>query len=58
MWVSGQLHVLATLSPVPTEYDGITEPKASVDTLEKVKFSLQQVMKAQRGSRGIDLLFL
>jgi hypothetical protein len=27
-------------------------------TLLKVKFSLEQAMKAQRGSRGIDLLFL
>jgi hypothetical protein len=24
----------------------------------KVKFALQQAMKAQRGSKGIDLLFL
>jgi hypothetical protein len=24
----------------------------------KVKFTLEQTMKAQRGSRGIDLLFL
>jgi hypothetical protein len=24
----------------------------------KVKFTLEQAMKAQRGSRGIDLLFL
>jgi hypothetical protein len=25
---------------------------------KKVKFTLEQAMKAQRGSRGIDLLFL
>jgi hypothetical protein len=27
-------------------------------SMEKVKFSLEQAMKAQRGSRGIALLFL
>jgi hypothetical protein len=27
-------------------------------TLKKVKFALQQAMKAQRGSRGIALFFL
>jgi hypothetical protein len=27
------------------------------DRVRKVKFTLEQAMKAQRGSRGIDLLF-
>jgi hypothetical protein len=29
-----------------------------VDSSKKVKFTLEQAMKAQRGSRGIALLFL
>jgi hypothetical protein len=32
--------------------------KISVKVKPKVKFALQQAMKAQRGSRGIALLFL
>jgi hypothetical protein len=30
----------------------------NIQVLEKVKFSLEQATKAQRGSRGIALLFL
>jgi hypothetical protein len=29
-----------------------------LDNMVKVKFALQQAMKAERGSRGIALLFL
>ena len=29
-----------------------------LDVMVKVKFSLEEAMKAQRGSRGIALLFL
>jgi hypothetical protein len=32
--------------------------KYEVPELSKVKFSLKEVMKAMRGSRGIALLFL
>jgi hypothetical protein len=32
--------------------------KERTEVKEKVKFSLEQAMKAQRGSRGIALLFL
>jgi hypothetical protein len=63
MKVCGQLHTLAGVSPIaigwaPELVWMLWRRKEAPWLKVKVKFSLEQAMKAQRGSRGIALLFL
>jgi hypothetical protein len=65
MGMGGQRHAPAALPPGKTRYQlnirllySSVNLKTIIIIIIKVKFTLEQSTKAQRGSRGIALLFL